>query len=338
MCRAATVLSIVLAAWAASGVEAQEANVPTAPAATPGTATEQGVAAYRAGRLDEARTLFGKAVALDPTDAVAQAYLGLVLSRTGGDLDQAAAHLETAVKLDPRKADFHRWLGGLYSRQAQAASAFKAPGLARAARRELEAAVQMAPDDVDARFALLQFYLQAPGIVGGSDDKAREQALAITALDRYRGLLAQAIVAQHDDDLGRAEQLYRTAIAAFPREGEAYNQLGYLLLGAKRRAEAIDTFRAYVAARPDEANPHDSLAEGLLAAGKVDESIAEYQRALAIDGRFSSSYLGLASCYEKKGDWAKAREALERFLELVPGGRAADDARDRLERLAARTR
>ena len=186
--------------------------------------------------------------------------------------------------------------------------------------------------------SLLEFYLGAPGIAGGSVAKAREQALAMTEIDRHQGLLAQARIAEHEKNDPGAERLYRSAIAVKPAEGEAYNQLGYLLLRTKRRDEAVATFRKYVEVSPGKANPHDSLGEGLLALGEVSASIAEYQKALEIDPAFSSAFLGLAQCYERKSQWAEAQKALERFLELVPEGRRADDARDKLEKIKKKQR
>jgi hypothetical protein len=43
-------------------------------------------------------------------------------------------------------------------------------------KKKFEQAVELNPENFDARMGLLQFYLMAPGIMGGSKDKAREQA------------------------------------------------------------------------------------------------------------------------------------------------------------------
>jgi tetratricopeptide (TPR) repeat protein len=340
--------AIALAAFVlVAEASAQEVKpAPTAPqSATPvpataseATARDRGLAAFKAHRFGEAKLLLGKAVALAPDDAESQATLGFVLYAADGDLDGAAAHLETAIRLAPDSSRYHEWLGMVATAQAQSTGAMGAAAVARRAGRELERAVQLAPRDVDARMTLLQFYLGAPEDVGGSVEKATEEAIAITGIDRYRGLEAQAFVAEHERDMGRAERLYRTAIAASPESGDAYNQLGYLLLRTKRRAEALTTFRSYVAVAPGEANPHDSLAEALLAAGKVDESIEQYRKALAIDPGFASSWLGLANCYEKKADWQAERDALRRFVGIAPNGARADAARDRLDALASKRR
>lgn len=333
MGRMALVMGVVVGVTLGAGLGAQQQQAPPAP-----TLAEQGIELFKQGKYPEAKKALARALAANPADAAAHAYLGLALLNHDRDADEAATHIEEAVRLEPARSQYHQWLGAVYSRQAMEGGVLSAPGLAKKARTEFEKAVELDPKDLGARGALLQFYLSAPGIIGGSVAKAREQALAMTEIDRHAGLLAQARIAEHEKDDQGAERLYRSAIAVKPDAGEAYNQLGYLLLRTKRRDEAVATFRTYVEASPGEANPHDSLAEGLLAQGKVDESIAEYRKALEIDPKFSSSFLGLAQCYQRQEAWADARAALERFLELVPEGRRADDARDQLAKIAKKGR
>ena len=333
MRRLVQVTAVIIGATLGAGVVAQHEQATPVP-----TLAEQGIELFKQEKYPEAKKALARALAANPADAAAHAYLGLVLLNHDRDADEAAKHVAEAVRLEPACSRYHRWLGAVYSQQAMEAGALSAFGLAKKARAELEKAVELDPKDLAARRSLLQYYLSAPGIAGGSVAKAREQALAMTELDRSEGLLAQARIAEHEKDDQGAERLYRSAIAVDPDQGEAYNQLGYLLLRTKRRDEAVATFRTYIEVSPGQANPHDSLAEALLAQGKVDESIAEYRTALEIDPTFSSSFLGLAQCYQRKEAWAEAQAALERFLELVPEGRRADDARGQLAKVAKKKR
>ena len=94
--------------------------------------------------------------------------------------------------------------------------------------------------------------------------------------------------------------------------------------------EALVVFKRYVQVVPSDPNAHDSLAEGLLTAGRVEEGLAEYQKALALDPWFASSYLGSARCYERMGDLKLARASAQRYLELIPKGRTSDEVREKL--------
>ncbi|HNX48857.1 MAG TPA: tetratricopeptide repeat protein [Thermoanaerobaculaceae bacterium] len=331
-------LIMVAAGLAAGVVSGQAVPPPPTPVGTPATLTEKGIALVKEGKYPAAKTTLARALAANPADAAAHAYLGLALLNHDDDTDQAATELGEAVRLEPGRSPYHQWLGAVYSRQATEGGLISAPGLAKKARTEFLKAVELDPKDLEARASLLEFYLRAPGIVGGSVPKAREQALAMTEIDRHQGLLAQARIAEHEKDDPGAERLYRSAIAVKPDQGEAYNQLGYLLLRTKRRDEAVATFRKYVEVSPGEANPHDSLGEALLAQGEVDASLAEYQKALEIDPAFPSAFLGLAQCFERKDQWADAQKALERYIELEPEGRRTDDARDKLQELKRKQR
>ncbi len=94
----------------------------SAPHAAPvgATATEaassadKGIALFKARRYAEAKVALSSAVAADPKDARAHAYLGMALNNYDRDVDQAIAHLEEAVKLDPHCSRYHQWLGAVY--------------------------------------------------------------------------------------------------------------------------------------------------------------------------------------------------------------------------------
>jgi tetratricopeptide (TPR) repeat protein len=57
----------------------------------------------------------------------------------------------------------------------------------------------------------------------------------------------------------------------------------------------------------------------LFGEGKLDEAIAEYEKALALDPKFADALHGLAQAYYAKVDFDKAITAAERILALDPG-------------------
>ena len=318
------------------GAHAQGAPhaAPVGAAATEATSrADKGITLFKAHRYAEAKAALSSALATDPKDAEAHAYLGMALNNYDRDVDQAIVHLEEAVKLDPQRSRYHQWLGGVYGGKAGSVSILKAPSYARKCREEMEAGVRLDPADVEAHQSLMQFYIAAPGFIGGSMAKARDEAALITKLDPVQGLYAEAALANYEKDTAKVEALYRKAVVEAPAQGLPYNYLAYFLLKAKRTDEAVSTFRLYVQAAPSDPNAHDSLAEGLLAQGQVEEALAEYKRALGLDPYFSSSCLGLAQCYTRKAQGSQARDAYQRYLVLVPKGRSADDARKKIESL-----
>jgi cytochrome c-type biogenesis protein CcmH/NrfG len=128
-----------------------------------------------AGRVDEVIKELNGRLSSTPTDAesanlLCRAYFELE------DWNRAEPSCKKAASLDPGNSRFHLWLGRVYGEKADRANFLTAMNLAGKVRGEFERAVQLNPSDIDARLDLAEFYLEAPGIVGGGEDRAREQA------------------------------------------------------------------------------------------------------------------------------------------------------------------
>ncbi len=296
------------------------------------TALDEAVALFEKRQYAQAAAQLAGVVAAEPGNARAHAYYGLALANSKGDLDGAVSHLEKAVVLEPTSSRYQVWLGSAYSSKAGAAGLFKAASLAGKARTAFEKAVALDPSSLEARQALLQYYLFAPGVAGGSVAKAREQATAIGALDAHRGRLAVARIAEYEKEWPAAEKAYRDALELQPDRGPTHNSLGYALLRQGRTDPAIAEFRRYLELAPDDANAHDSLGEGLAAAGRLDDAAASYRKALELNPKFASSAWGLGDCLDRLGRKDEAKAQYRRYLELAPRGANAGDARKRLSR------
>lgn len=61
----------------------------------------------------------------------------------------------------------------------------------------------------------------------------------------------------------------------------------------KETEAAVEAFRFNAERFPDSANAHDSLGEALAKAGRIEEAVASYRRALGLDPRLSSSRVAL---------------------------------------------
>jgi len=291
---------------------------------------DQAVALFEKRQYAEAATLLATVVQAEPGNARAHAYYGMALANSTGDLDGAVAHLEKAATIEPGSSRYQVWLGSAYSSKAGRAGLFKAASLAGKAKTAFEKAVALDPSSAEAHQALLQYYLYAPGVAGGSVAKARDQAAAIGKLDAHRGHLAAARIAEYEKDWPAADKAYRDALALQPERGATHNSLGYALLRQGHNDDAIAEFRRYVELAPGDANPHDSLGEGLAAAGKLDESVASYRKALELNPAYPSSVWGLGDCLERLGRRDQAKAQYKRYLELAPRGANADEARKRL--------
>ena len=104
---------------------------------------------------------------------------------------KATEALEAAVALDPNNASALHWLGRAYGRRAEMANPFSAPGFATKARQMFERSVALDPSNKEAAGDLLDYYLDAPGFLGGGMQKAEALAKVI-ARDRPGGRAIRA--------------------------------------------------------------------------------------------------------------------------------------------------
>jgi tetratricopeptide (TPR) repeat protein len=138
-----------------------------------------------------------------------------------GNLELALKLAESAVALNPSRAAYHVQLAGACGRLAQASSMLKQLSFAKRARKELDTALELEPENLDALYGLALFYYAAPSFVGGDKRKANEAAEAITRLNPVRGYLTHAKLANEKKDSVAEEEFYKQAVAADPEFYEA---------------------------------------------------------------------------------------------------------------------
>ncbi len=144
-----------------------------------------------------------------------------------GDFKKASDTLEKAAAMDPRNPKLIHWLGRAYGRRAETANPFAAPGLARKTGQMFEKAVALDPTDKDALGDLLDFYMDAPGFLGGGMHKAEMLAQLILKQDAAEGHYAQGLVADKKKEYATAEAQFRRAAELAPR------QVGHVLVLAR---------------------------------------------------------------------------------------------------------
>jgi tetratricopeptide (TPR) repeat protein len=144
-----------------------------------------------------------------------------------GDFKKSSDHLQKAVAAAPDNADYEDWLGRAWGKRAETANFFSAAGFASKARAAFERSVQLDPSNRDALSDLFDYYVDAPGFMGGGYDKAMKVADQISALDPSEGYFEEAELAQKRQQYEDAERDLKSAIAVAP------HSLGHLIALAK---------------------------------------------------------------------------------------------------------
>lgn len=167
---------------------------------------------------------------------VGQSYLML------GDPNKAVEYLGKATALDPSQATYFIWLGRAYGRKAEIAFPLLAARDAAKARASFEKALELDPTNPDATDDLFEFYLQAPGFLGGGFDKAARMADKIAQRDPAEGVFAKARLADERKDYSTEEAMLRRAIELAPKSPRRLLDLAVFLARRGRYQESDATF------------------------------------------------------------------------------------------------
>jgi tetratricopeptide (TPR) repeat protein len=221
-----------------------------------------------------------------------------------GEYKKATEVFEKTIAIEPKNAEYHHWLGRTFGRRAETGNPFAAPGYASKARQMFEKAVALDPANQEAVNDLFDFYLQAPGFLGGGLHKAEALAQHISKLDPAEGYYAQAQLNDKRKDYDAAEQQLRRAAELAPR------QVGRVLDIAK-----------YLAKR-----------------GRIKESEAMFDQAAKMAPDSPKVWFERANTYvQEQRNLNEARRLLERYVRspLTPDDPPREQAHALLKKIGA---
>ena len=190
---------------------------------------------------------------LNPKDAATLQLMGQNYFMLG-EYKKATDALEKAAALAPDDAQCLLWLGRAYGRRAETSNPFSAPGYATKARQMFEKAVALDPSNKEAFGDLFDFYLDAPGFLGGGHNKAEALAARVSQTDPAEGLYLQAQIDDRRNQYDAAEQKLRKALEIAPTQSGRFLELAKFLAKRGRFAESEAMFEEAARLSPD--NPH----------------------------------------------------------------------------------
>ncbi|MBZ5608679.1 MAG: tetratricopeptide repeat protein [Acidobacteriia bacterium] len=215
-----------------------------------------------------------------------------------GEYKKATEAFQKALAQEPSKSEHAHWLGRAFGRRAETSNFLTAPGYASKARQYFEEAVTLDPDNDEALNDLFDYYLQAPGFLGGGYDKAERVAKRIAERNEAEGHFAEAQLADKRKQFDTAEEQLRRAMELAP------HQVGRVL----------------------------DLAKYLAKRGRIQESEAAFDRAAQLEPNSPKVFFARARTYvEQRRNLDRAKELLIKYLKsnLTPD----DPPREQAEKL-----
>ena len=221
-------------------------------------ALQQGIAAHKEGKLQEAERLYRAILQSQPQHADANHNLG-VLAVSVNKTEAALPLFKTALEANPKIEQF--WLSYIDAliKEKQFANA----------KQVLEQARKQGVDGgrLDSLAAQLSPSVEPPSTVGESPP----QELLNSLLGHYQ-----------NGRLGDAEKLSVGITQDFPKHPFGWKVLGAILSATGRKSEAVDANQTAVTLSPQDAEAHSNLGITLQELGRLDEAEASYKQAIAL--------------------------------------------------------
>lgn len=267
---------------------------------------------YNGGRYNRAVDALNEVVAKTPNDAASYELLGESYYQLR-EFPRAMNDFERAVQLAPKNSEYHDWLGKAYGRKAEESMFLSAMSWARKTHREFEIAVELDPRNFEAQRDLIRYEMNAPGAVGGGDDKALKHIDALEKINATQGLLARGEFFATKKRWSEADAVFAKILeAGSDRAGVYFEVCDYyrdrpnaekmgqavgkaeqidpddrrlkfyrgvlLVMKGKNSSEAEMLLKSYIATVPDNSDlpPHAVAFEWL---GKLHESLGRFSEA-----------------------------------------------------------
>jgi Tfp pilus assembly protein PilF len=255
-----------------------------------------------------------------------------------GEAEKAVDLFSKAVAAQPNDATAHYLLGVAYREQAMQASMFERASLAQKVKPELERAVELDPNHIDARFALVTYYLLAPAFMGGGADKAQAQAAEIKRRNPVEGHRAYANIYAQDKKHDLVRKEFVDAVRENPTSARAHYLLGTYLMSEteKNWTGSLQELEAAAKLDPAYMPTYVRIGQHSLKSGsnyvRGEESLRKYlgYKPTESEPKLSSAWYSLGQLQQKQGKNADAKQSYLNALKVAPNDKDATEALKKL--------
>ncbi len=195
---------------------------------------------YLSKSFEQSKVLFQNYLKDNPSSLKTLEYLGDIEGQNKS-WDNAIYYYKKLKQLKPSEANYYYKYGGVLGMKAKESNKFKALGLISEVKSSFEKAISLNPKHIEARLALVELYLQLPGIVGGSEKKSLLYANEISQISAVDGYLSKGHIAEYFGRFKEAEVQYKKAVE-ISKSKNAYRILANLYknkMGQPEKAKSI---------------------------------------------------------------------------------------------------
>ncbi len=275
---------------------------------------DEGITLFEEGNADAAKSYFEDFIKSNKKHPEANFYMGRIYFDKD-EFGKAVDWFEKAADYQPGTSKYHMWLGHSYGRSAQNAGKLKQAFYARDSRKNYEKSVELDPTNVEARESVMEFYLQAPGFMGGGRDKAENQAQAIMELDKEAGYIAWGRIFTYYDEVDAAKFNYTEAIEKYPTLMAPYYQLYNFHFNEGEFDKAADVAKKQLVYNDTTAGIYLRLGNALQRNDQFDEAYSVYQTTLEMDSSLFGAWYQIGRLAAVSGQYLdEGEEYLNMFI------------------------
>ena len=306
---------------------------------------ENGIKLFNTEKYDEASKVFTGFTDKEPDNPVGWYYLGR-LCFIDNDFEMAIDHLKKAVKLDQNNSEYYHWLGKAYRKNIEKVSKFKIPVIAIKWKSAFEKAVELDANNIQARFELMMYYLNAPTVAGGSKEKAHEQAAEIKKRDPQMGHEAYANIYKVEKKYELAEKEYIALIETDPKNFNYHIDQAWFYINTKDYDKAYRKLVKMIEDFPEKALPYyfigqigfksdkyleDAEKSMLICMNIMSSSEPETDSEKHLNSQVHTLHYMLGTIYEKNGKIDLSKKEYETALKIKNDYKEAKEALGKLK-------
>jgi tetratricopeptide (TPR) repeat protein len=297
------------------------------------TRIEQARKLYEAGKSEDAAKALKAIRESDSDYAAARYWLGRI-AFDDEKFDDAAEYFEEATEANDKVALYYQWLGDTYGSIAQDANVIRQGILAPKMKKAWERAISLDANNTNARRSLIEYYMQAPAVMGGSGEKAIEVAQQIKKINVAEGHLALGNIYLRQEKPAEAE---REFIAMATADPEKKSSLAQFYTSQKKYDQAFAILEDLAKAAPTNMVVIYQIGRASALSGqrleRGEECLKKYlaYTPKRYEPSHAGAYMRLGQIMEKKGNKGEAKK----YYQLaVAKDQSLTEAKEGLQRVS----
>jgi tetratricopeptide (TPR) repeat protein len=289
-------------------------------------ALQQGVAAHKEGKLEDAERLYRAILKSQPAHPDANHNLALI-AVSANKADAALPLFKTALETNPKIEQF--WLSYIdalikekqFESLKQVLEQAKKQGVAREKLNVLEA--QLASINKQENVSRLSSSQQQLSNLLEHYQNGRfgdAEKLAVSFTQEFPqhpfGWKVLGAVLGQTGRKSEAVDANQTAVALSPKDAEAHYNLGVTLKELGRLEEAVASYTQAIAFEPDYTEAHNNMGVTLKELGRLDEAVASYTQAIAFELDYAEAHNNMGITLQELGRLEEAEASYTQAIEL----------------------